>query len=63
MSRQQRANDTDQAVVKRRGQLFKIEPDVERAGRGYVDVKPELLQARKHMVALLLEVPLQGNLP
>ena len=54
--------DTYQAVVEGSREVLKVEPDVKGRLRWHRNLEAKTLQALENMVALSLEVPLEGNL-
>lgn len=57
-----RRKKTYEAVIERRRELLKVEPYVERAGGGNVDIEVQLMKTGQDMITLLLKMLLQGNL-
>ena len=51
-----------QAVVERGRQVLKVEPDVESRDGRDLDLESELLESLEHVIALVLEVLLKGDL-
>lgn len=51
-----------QAVIEWLGQVNKVKPDVERAGRRVVDFEAKLFETPEHIVSLSFEVTLKGEL-
>jgi hypothetical protein len=53
---------TYETVVQRRRKVVQVQPDIERADGGNLDLESKLLESVENVISLRLEVFLQGHL-